>query len=232
MNLNLVAVINQINFSWPQRINLDVVVDCHWSMTPFVIILRIFRNIVESWLLDYSFFADIAPEIRASKRETSFGQSGSCKRKPFSSKTIWSTLPAHCSISCWFWKTQCWLFFLDCWSLHYLKMTKETEKVWWYCKVHQYVLINLKGPHLPNSGQPGCGIRAPLWRPGIDPDEKFLQVSHSSFLTDFRWFWIFPHFDGQVLPILLKLDPDSLLNCGRASSRLFRLVSDWEVWAS
>jgi len=37
--------------------------------------------------------------------------------------------------------------------------------------------------------------------------------------------------DGQVLPILLKLDPDSLLNCGRASSRLYRLVSDWEVWA-
>ena len=29
---------------------------------------------MESWLLDYSFFADIAPEIRASKRETSFGQ--------------------------------------------------------------------------------------------------------------------------------------------------------------
>ena len=64
--------------------------------TPFVIILRIFRNIVESWLLDYSFFADIAPEIRASKVETSFGQSGPCKRKHFSSKTIWSTLPAHC----------------------------------------------------------------------------------------------------------------------------------------
>ena len=56
--------------------------------TPFVIILRIFRNIVESWLLDYSFFADIAPEIRASKVETSFGQSGPCKRKHFSSKTI------------------------------------------------------------------------------------------------------------------------------------------------
>jgi len=37
--------------------------------------------------------------------------------------------------------------------------------------------------------------------------------------------------DGQVLPILLKLDPDSLLNCGRASSRLYRLVTDWEVWA-
>ena len=41
----------------------------------------------------------------------------------------------------------------------------------------------------------------------------------------------FPHLDGQVLLILLKLDPDSLLNCGMASSRLFRLVSDWEVWA-
>ena len=108
VNLNLIAVINQIDFSWPQRINLDVVVDCHWSMTPFVIILRIFRNIVESWLLDYSFFADIAPEIRASKVETSFGQSGSCKRKPFSSKTIWSrsTLPAHCLKSRLFWKTQ------------------------------------------------------------------------------------------------------------------------------
>merc|ERR1712107_481124 len=37
--------------------------------------------------------------------------------------------------------------------------------------------------------------------------------------------------DGQVLPILLNLDPDDLLNCGRASPRLYRLVSDWEVWA-
>jgi len=36
--------------------------------------------------------------------------------------------------------------------------------------------------------------------------------------------------DGQVLPILLNLDPDDLLNLGRASPRLYRLVSDWEVW--
>ena len=38
-------------------------------------------------------------------------------------------------------------------------------------------------------------------------------------------------FYDQVLPILLNLDPDDLLNCGRASPRLYRLVSDWEVWA-
>ena len=38
-------------------------------------------------------------------------------------------------------------------------------------------------------------------------------------------------FYGQVLPIPLKLDPDDLLDCGRASPRLFRLVSDWQVWA-
>ena len=37
-------------------------------------------------------------------------------------------------------------------------------------------------------------------------------------------------FYDQVLPILLNLDPDDLLNCGRASPRLYRLVSDWEVW--
>ena len=34
-----------------------------------------------------------------------------------------------------------------------------------------------------------------------------------------------------MLPILLNLDPDDLLNLGRASPRLYRLVSDWEVWA-
>ena len=34
-----------------------------------------------------------------------------------------------------------------------------------------------------------------------------------------------------MLPILLNLDPDDLLNIGRASPRLYRLVSDWEVWA-
>ena len=37
-------------------------------------------------------------------------------------------------------------------------------------------------------------------------------------------------FYDQVLPILLSLDPDDLLNIGRASPRLYRLVSDWEVW--
>ena len=38
-------------------------------------------------------------------------------------------------------------------------------------------------------------------------------------------------FYGQVLPILLKLDPDDLLECRRASPRLIRLVSGWQVWA-
>ena len=33
-----------------------------------------------------------------------------------------------------------------------------------------------------------------------------------------------------MLPILLNLDPDDLLNIGRTSPRLYRLVSDWEVW--
>merc|ERR1711971_104059 len=33
----------------------------------------------------------------------------------------------------------------------------------------------------------------------------------------------------QILPILLALDPESLLNCGRASPRLYRLVCDKEV---
>ena len=37
-------------------------------------------------------------------------------------------------------------------------------------------------------------------------------------------------FYDQVLPILLNLDPDDLLNLGRTSPRLYRLVSDWEVW--
>ena len=37
-------------------------------------------------------------------------------------------------------------------------------------------------------------------------------------------------FYDQVLPILLNLDPDDLLNIGRTSPRLYRLVSDWEVW--
>ena len=36
--------------------------------------------------------------------------------------------------------------------------------------------------------------------------------------------------DGQILPILLAMDPADLLNCGRASPRLFRLVCDREVW--
>ena len=37
--------------------------------------------------------------------------------------------------------------------------------------------------------------------------------------------------DGQILPILLAIeDPESLLNCGRASKRLYRLVCDREVW--
>ena len=34
----------------------------------------------------------------------------------------------------------------------------------------------------------------------------------------------------QIIPILLALDPESLLNCGRASPRLYRLVCDREVW--
>ena len=37
--------------------------------------------------------------------------------------------------------------------------------------------------------------------------------------------------DDQILPILLAMDdPKSLLNCGRASPRLYRLVCDPEVW--
>ena len=38
--------------------------------------------------------------------------------------------------------------------------------------------------------------------------------------------------DGQVLPILLALDPDTLLSCGKANRRLHRLVCDREVWRS
>jgi len=36
--------------------------------------------------------------------------------------------------------------------------------------------------------------------------------------------------DDQVLPLLLAMDPDTLLNCGKASERLFNLVCDREVW--
>ena len=35
---------------------------------------------------------------------------------------------------------------------------------------------------------------------------------------------------SQVLPILLAMGPDDLLNCGRASDRLHQLVCDWQVW--
>ena len=51
------------------------------------------------------------------------------------------------------------------WSLHYLRMTEES-KVKRYCKMRQYVLINLKGPHQQTSGQPWCRTRTPLWQPG------------------------------------------------------------------
>ena len=36
--------------------------------------------------------------------------------------------------------------------------------------------------------------------------------------------------DSQVLPLLFAMDTDTLLTCGRASSRLLRLVRDREVW--
>ena len=36
--------------------------------------------------------------------------------------------------------------------------------------------------------------------------------------------------DEQVLPLLLAMDPDTLLNCGRTSPRLYRLVCDQEIW--
>ena len=36
--------------------------------------------------------------------------------------------------------------------------------------------------------------------------------------------------DDQVLPLLLAMDPDTLLNCGKASERFFNLVCDREVW--
>ena len=36
--------------------------------------------------------------------------------------------------------------------------------------------------------------------------------------------------DEQVIPLLLFMDSDTLLNCGRASERLFKLVSDRQVW--
>ena len=36
--------------------------------------------------------------------------------------------------------------------------------------------------------------------------------------------------DDQILPLLLAMDSESLLNCGRASPRLYSLVCDREVW--
>ena len=36
--------------------------------------------------------------------------------------------------------------------------------------------------------------------------------------------------DDQVLPLLHAMDADTLLNCGKASERLFKLVCDREVW--
>ena len=38
--------------------------------------------------------------------------------------------------------------------------------------------------------------------------------------------------DGQVLPILLALDPETLLSCGKANRWLHRLVCDREMWGS
>ena len=44
-------------------------------------------------------------------------------------------------------------------------------------------------------------------------------------------FLLLPHLsDRQILPILCAMDPEDLLNCGRASNRLRQLVSDREVW--
>ena len=36
--------------------------------------------------------------------------------------------------------------------------------------------------------------------------------------------------DDQVLPLLHAMDADTLLNCGKASERLFKLVCDREIW--
>ena len=36
--------------------------------------------------------------------------------------------------------------------------------------------------------------------------------------------------DDQVLPLLLAMDADTLLNCGKASERLFNLICDRVVW--
>ena len=36
--------------------------------------------------------------------------------------------------------------------------------------------------------------------------------------------------DGQILPILFAMDPETLLSCGRANRRLNRLVCDQQVW--
>ena len=36
--------------------------------------------------------------------------------------------------------------------------------------------------------------------------------------------------DGQLLPILFAMDPDTLLSCGGANRRLHRLVCDMLVW--
>ena len=94
-------------------------------------------------------------------------------------------------------------------------MTAESEKVKLFWNMYHYVLTSQRS----TSAQ----FRASkLW------DSSTSLTARSFTLVIMK----FPHFDGQVLPILLKLDPDSLLNCGRASSRLYRLVSDWEVWAS
>ena len=36
--------------------------------------------------------------------------------------------------------------------------------------------------------------------------------------------------DEQVIPLLLAIDPDTLLNFGKTSTRFFNLVCDQEVW--
>ena len=36
--------------------------------------------------------------------------------------------------------------------------------------------------------------------------------------------------DPLMLPLLLAMDSDTLINCGKASPRLLRLVCDREVW--
>ena len=61
--------------------------------------------------------------------------------------------------------------------------------------------------------------------PGISPNFTKLFQDHICPLTGIDRFS-----DDQILPLLLAMDPESLLDCASAPPRLYRLIRDRKVW--